>query len=200
MIAIAMVFFVHDPTPAQGSALFRTGADPMGGEPPVEIGMTLGRNSAAFGPGVIVQGNLGLLGLYGFAGRSSVSGYESGDGIRAHFSDRTLGFGIECRVLRAGRFRFGAFAQAAYYGSLVKASYQDGYGGSGEYEESDRNPLVTVGPEIDFRAARGVSVFLRPGKDFGKNFAATTAGGFSLNCGVRVGGMMILKGMKKLLP
>jgi hypothetical protein len=200
MIAIAMVFFARDPTSAQGSALFRTGADSMGGEPPVEVGVTLGRNSAAFGPGVIVQGNLAFFGLYGFAGRSSVSGYEIGDGIRAHFTDRTLGFGIECRVFRAGRFMFGAFAQAAYYGSFVKASYQDGYGGSGEYEESNRDPLVTVGPEIDYRATRGVSVFLRPGKDFGKNFAATTAGGFSINGGVRVGGMTILKSVKKLFP
>ncbi len=88
-----------------------------------------------------------------FAGRSSVSGYQTADGINADFSDRTLGLGNACRVIQAGRFTFGALAQAEYYGSWVNASYPDGFGKVVEHRDGDRDPLATVGPEIDYQAA-----------------------------------------------
>jgi hypothetical protein len=44
--------------------------------PPIEVGVLAGRDGVAFGPGIILQGNLGRLGLYGFAGTSSITGYQ----------------------------------------------------------------------------------------------------------------------------
>lgn len=72
-----------------------------------------------------------------------------------------------------------------------------------DYRASDRDPLVTVGPEIDYKIAKGIRIGIRPGKNFGKNFAAETAGGFSINIGVFIdtqsAGINIAKGFKKLL-
>jgi hypothetical protein len=34
--------------------------------PPIEIGVLAGRDGVTFGPGIILQGNLGRLGLYGW--------------------------------------------------------------------------------------------------------------------------------------
>ena len=59
--------------------------------PPIEIGVLAGRDGVAFGPGIILQGNLGRLGLYGFAGTSSITGYSTSDGVKANLRDRTLG-------------------------------------------------------------------------------------------------------------
>jgi len=123
------------------------------------------------------------VGLYGFAGRSSVNGYNAGQGITANFSDRTAGVGIEGQLirLRHGRFIVGVFGQAAYYGSEVKASVPDGSGGTFEYTSDDKEPLVTIGPEFEFIFLHGMATIVaRPGKDFGNTFAATTAGGFSI--------------------
>jgi len=52
-----------------------------------------------------------------------------------------------------------------------------------DYRASDRDPLVTVGPEIDYKIAKGVRIAVRPRKNFGKNFAVETGGGFSINIG-----------------
>jgi hypothetical protein len=197
IFVIATILSAGIPALEQRSTLFQSGGQETG-VPAVEVGILLGREGAAFGPQVLLQGNLGFLGLYGFAGRSSVSGYTSGDGIRADFSDRVLGFGIACRLLRISRFTLGAFSQAAYYGSHVKASYRDGSGVSTVYRESERNPLVTLGAEVDYRVMHGITIFFPPGKDFGKNFAATTAGGFSFNGGRRVSILIIAKGVGKI--
>jgi serine/threonine-protein kinase len=59
--------------------------------PPIEIGMLVGRDGVAFGPGILLQGNLRRLGLYGFAGTSSITGYSTSDGVMANLRDRTLG-------------------------------------------------------------------------------------------------------------
>jgi hypothetical protein len=167
--------------------------------PLFQAGTMIGRDGAAFGPGLVAEINpIRRLGLYGFAGTSSVRGYGAGNGITANFSDRTLGFGIECRVWNFGsRVTLGAFSQAAYYGSRVQASYPDGNGGTVLYSSSDRDPLVTIGPSFEFRVVRKVVVFIRPGKDFGDSFAATTAGGFSLNGGILVSVRDIAGGIKK---
>ena len=66
--------------------------------PPIEVGVLAGRDGVAFGPGIILQGNLGRLGLYGFAGTSSITGYSTSDGVKANLRDRTLGFGIQYRI------------------------------------------------------------------------------------------------------
>jgi hypothetical protein len=72
-----------------------------------------------------------------------------------------------------------------------------------DYRESDRDPLVTVGPEIDYLLAKGVRIAVRPGKNFGQNFAAETVGGLSINIGVLIdaqsAGIHIAKGLKKIL-
>src|SRR5260370_14507849 len=95
-------------------------------ERPIEVGVLTGRDGVAFGPGIILQGNLGRLGLYGFAGTSSITGYSTSDGVKANLRDRTLGFGIQCRIVRLGKhFAISAFAQAAYFGSHVHATYCD---------------------------------------------------------------------------
>jgi hypothetical protein len=175
------------------------------GPPPIEVGALVGRDGVTFGPGILLQGNLWRLGLYGFAGTSSISGYSTSDEVKANLHDRTLGFGVQYRIARINkRFTIGAFAQAAYYGSHVHATYFDpAYATNVEYRASDRDPLVTIGPEIDFKIVKGVRIAIRPGKNFGSNFAAETAGGFSINVGVLIdaqsAGIHIAKGFKKLL-
>ena len=169
-----------------GNGLVKTNplANPMKA-PLVECGVMAGRDGAAFGPGITCQANFNRFGFYGFAGQSSVNGYQTSDGITANFSDRTLGFGLDARILHLNRFVFGLFGQSAYYGSHVRATYFDSdYQMSVTYLASDRDPLITVGPEIRFLITKGISGIVRPGKDFGSNFAATTAGGFSINGGI----------------
>src|SRR5215469_3934789 len=130
-------------------------------KPPfIETGLLVGRDGAAFGPGVIVQFNYWRLGLYGFGGISSVSGYQAGDGVLADFYDRTLGFGIQGKIKSIGKFAFGAFAQAAYYGSHIHATYFDPVYAMKqvEYRQSDRDPLVSIGPEIDYEPVGGIRI------------------------------------------
>jgi len=173
--------------------------------PPIEVGVLAGRDGVAFGPGIILQGNLGRLGLYGFAGTSSITGYSTSDGVKANLRDRTLGFGIQYRILRIGKhFALSGFGQAAYFGSHVHATYFDpDLAVKVDYRESDRDPLVTVGPEIDYILAKGVRIAIRPEKNFGQNFAAETVGGLSINIGVLIdaqsAGVHIAKGFKKIL-
>ena len=173
--------------------------------PPIEVGVLVGRDGVAFGPGIILQGNLGRLGLYGFAGTSSITGYSTSDGVKADLRDRTLGFGIQYRILRMGKhFAISGFGQAAYFGSHVHATYFDpDLAVNVDYRDSDRDPLVTVGPEIDYMIAKGVRIAIRPGKNFGKNFAAETVGGLSINVGVLIdaqgAGIHIARGFKKLV-
>jgi hypothetical protein len=155
--------------------------------PILECGMLIGRDGAAFGPGLTCQANFKRFGFYGFAGQSNVNDYRTGDGITANLSDRTLGFGLDARIFHLNRFVFGIFGQAAYYGSRVQATYFDpDYQVTVTYRASDRDPLITVGPEIRLPIVNGISGIIRPGKDFGDNFAAMTAGGFSINAGVLV--------------
>ena len=174
-------------------------------EPHIEAGVLIGRDGVSFGPGAILQGTVGRVGLYGFAGTSSI-GYSSTNGVRANLRDRTLGFGIQYRVARLGRhFSIGAFSEAAYYGSHIQASYfEPVHKLTEEYRASDRDPLVTVGPEIDYKITEGLRIAMRPGKDFGENFAAQTAGGFSIKVGVLIdthdAGLHIARGFKKLVP
>jgi len=173
-------------------------ANPMRA-PMVECGVLVGRDGAAFGPGLTCQGNVKRLGFYIFAGQSKVNGYQTGDGVTANFSDRTLGFGIDARIFRLNRFVFGVFGQAAYYGSAVHATYFDpDYEVNVDYRTSDRDPLITVGPEIRFRIFKGISAMIRPGKDFGDNFAATTADGISINGGVLVDARVVGTGVMQL--
>ena len=173
--------------------------------PPIEVGVLVGRDGVAFGPGIILQGNLGRLGLYGFAGTSSITGYSTSDGVKANLRDRTLGFGIQYRILRMGKhFAISGFGQAAYFGSHVHATYFDpDLAVNVDYRASDRDPLVTVGPEIDYMIAKGVRIAVRPGKNFGKSFAAETVGGLSINIGVLIdaqsAGIHMAKGFKKVL-
>jgi hypothetical protein len=172
--------------------------------PAIEVGILGGRDGVSFGPGVVLQGNLGLLGLYGFAGTSSMSDTTS-EGIRANLRDHTLGFGIQYRVAHIGRhFTIGVFGQSAYYGSHVHATYFDpAHVEHVVYHASDRDPLVTIGPEIDYRISKGVRIAVRPGKHFGENLAAQTAGGFSIDIGVLIdaqrAGINIAKQFKKLI-
>ena len=58
--------------------------------PTVMIGGIAGRDGAAFGPGLILEFHpnwrkFRRIGFYGFAGRSSVYGYMTGDGIKADY-------------------------------------------------------------------------------------------------------------------
>lgn len=162
----------------------------------VEIGGMGGRDGASLGPSILLQGNVGPVELFGFAGRSSISNYNAGEGVKASLSDRTLGFGVACRVVRVGRkIYLGLFGEAAYYGSQVRASYFDpNYGVQVQYRASNKDPLITIGPELNWRVTRRVSVFVRPGRDFGDNLAASTAKGFSINGGVKVDAGVVAKG------
>ena len=168
--------------------------------PLFRVGVAIGRDGSAFGPGVIIEGNpIERFGVYAFAGTSRVNGYDAGDGIKANFHDRTFGFGLEVRVYRFGRMTLGGFGQAAYYGSHVHASYPDGEGGFADYFESDRDPLVTIGPQLEFSGPGGIDFFVRPGKDFGSNFAAETVGGFSLNGGILFDPLQAFQKLRKAL-
>ena len=91
----------------------------------------------------------------------------------------------------------------SYYGSHIHATYFDSNQTVNvEYRASARDPLVTIGPEIDYKLAKGVRIAVRPGKHFGDNFAAQTAGGFSIDIGVLIdtqnAGIQITKAVKKL--
>lgn len=182
------------------NALFSTGISPIAQTPFFRGGVLLGRDGAAFGPGFMLEINprwrlIRGFGFYGFAGDSSVTNYNAGGGVKADFSDRTFGFGIEYRVLTVGsRFTIGSFWQAAYYGSKIKASYFDpGFDGTVQYRASDREPLVTIGPQVEISLLKGITAIIRPGKDFGNSFAAKTAGGFSITCGVEADLVKIVK-------
>ena len=170
--------------------------------PAIEAGVLAGRDGVAFGPGILLQGNLQRLGLYGLAGTSSI--HSTSDGVKVNLRDRTLGFGVQYRIASVGRhFSIGAFGQAAYYGSHIHATYFDSNQTVNvEYRASARDPLVTIGPEIDYKLAKGVRIAVRPGKHFGDNFAAQTAGGFSIDIGVLIdtqnAGIQITKAVKKL--
>lgn len=136
-------------------------------------------------------------GIYGFAGQSSVNGYKA-QGAIASFSDGTYGVGTVYRAAHWRRFTFGGFVQADYYGSKVRATYFDEqYQTTVMYRQSNRDPLVTIGPEIDYRLGKGVSFLMRPGKDFGKSLAATTFGGFSIYGGVLFDAQGIARGTAK---
>jgi hypothetical protein len=130
---------------------------------------------------------------------------HTSDGVKANLRDHTLGFGLEYRIVHISkRFTFGVFGQSAYYGSHVHATYFDpAQVVHVDYRASDRDPLVTIGPEMDCKIASGVRIAIRPGKNFGENFAAQTAGGFSINIGVVIdtqrAGTEIAKRFKKLL-
>src|SRR5215469_12219355 len=117
-------------------------------QPSIEAGILIGRDGVTFGPGLLLQGNLGRLGLYGFAGTSSISNYSASDGVKASLRDRTLGFGIQYRIARISRrFALAAFGEASYYGSHIHATYFDpSTTVHVEYRASDRDPLVTIGP------------------------------------------------------
>ena len=173
--------------------------------PSIEVGVLAGRDGVAIGPGILLQGNLRRLGLYGFAGTSSITGYSTSEGVKASLRDRTLGFGVQYRIVRIGKhFAISGFGQAAYFGSHVHATYFDpDQAVNVDYRASDRDPLVTVGPEIDYLLAKGVRIAVRPGKNFGKNFAAETVGGLSINIGVLIdaqsAGVHIAKGFRKFL-
>lgn len=179
--------------------------------PVVEIGVLAGRDGVALGPSL----NLGLnpfgrkdsflrgLGFYAYAGVSSISGYKNGDGVTANLTDRTLGVGVDYRAISYRHLTLGAFAQAAYYGSKVHAHYFDpDYGTTVQYRDSEKDPIITVGPEIRYGITPGITLFVRPGMDFGGSFASTTAGGFSANGGglfdLRPFGKVIAKGFHKL--
>ncbi len=172
--------------------------------PAIEAGMMAGRDGVSFGPGILLQGNLLRLGLYGFAGTSSLTSNSVRDGVKASLRDRTLGFGVQYRIARIGRrFTIGAFGQAAYYGSHIHATYfVPGQAVQLDYRASDRDPLVTVGPELDYQVMRRIRLAVRPGKNFGNDFAAQTAGGVSINVGVLVdtqrAGLTIARSFKKL--
>ena len=173
--------------------------------PPIEAGVLVGRDGVALGPGILLQGNLRRLGLYGFAGISSISGYSASGGVKANLRDRTLGFGVQYRIARLGKhFAISGFGQAAYYGSHVHATYFDpDHAVNVDYRASDRDPLVTVGPEIDYSIVKGVRIAFRSGRNFGRNFAAEDFGGLSVNIGVLIdtqsAGIHIAKGLKKFL-
>ncbi len=62
VIATAVIDFGLNPASGQASALLRTGAARGVAEPSVEVGVLVGRDGAAFGPGVLLQGNLGFVG------------------------------------------------------------------------------------------------------------------------------------------
>lgn len=162
------------------------------------FGTMIGRDGAAFGPGILLEFNpFSRLGFYGFAGQSSINGYGAGNGIVANFSDRTLGFGVVYRAFRFSRITVGGFTQADYYGDKIHASYPDGSGGTIQYRDSDKYPLVTIGPDIEIGVSKYIVAFIRPGKDFGPSIAAQTVHGFSINGGIEIGASGILKALKR---
>jgi hypothetical protein len=170
----------------------------------LRIGAMVGRDGAALGPGFMLEMNpqrklFRGLGFYGFAGLSSIKNYNGGNGVQANFSDHTIGFGVEYRLLHIGqRFTIGSFGQAAYYSSRVVASYFDSdLGGMVQYRDSDKGTLVTIGPQVEIEVAKGITAFVRLGKGFGDNVAATTVGGFSMNTGVLVSSDVVGKSFEK---
>ena len=92
----------------------------------------------------------------------------------------------DARPWRFGRFRLGGFVQATYTGDRTSASFPDGYGGVGHYFSSENGPLVTAGPDVQYRLAGGLWLVVRVGRNWGDGLAARTAGGFSANAGVLV--------------
>jgi hypothetical protein len=160
----------------------------------IETGVLVGRDGAALGPSVMVEGHpcwaksilFQKVGVYAYAGTSSVSGYQD-QGATANFSDRTLGIGVDWLALHFWGFSLGPFYQIAYYGSKVHATYVDPqYGVTVNYRSTDKGPLMTLGVDIEHRIWNGGTAFGRFGRDFGDNFATDNAGGFSVNGGVKI--------------
>ena len=163
--------------------LFRVGA--LGGRGGVALGLQ------GYGEFNLFQN----LGIYGMAGRSRVSGYQTTDPqvgpLVAQEKDFTACLGFLGRSPAVKRtFHFGGFAQACYLKSGVKANYTvnipdpEAVGGfdhlSGGYEENERNPLVTLGGQVELSPRHGPSYLFRIGKNFGDNYAANNGKGFYL--------------------
>ena len=152
----------------------------------VRCGGLYGRSGVALGPSAYCEVNpFPWFGAYPTVGKSQVDGYVT-RGIVAGVRGLSAGVGVVMRPLHVGHFRFGAFAQATYSGDHIRASVPNpATGATDTVYESDRNPLVTIGPDIEWRIPHTeLWVLVRPGKNFGDGLAAGTAGGFSINAGI----------------
>jgi hypothetical protein len=136
--------------------------------------------------------------MYGIVGKSRVDGYQT-QGVVAGIKNLSAGIGFVSRPWRFHRFLVGGFVQATYSGSRTHALEPDVSGAIMQYNEFDRDPLVTIGPDVEYLIPRTpLWVVVRPGKNFGAGLAANTAGGFSLNIGVLIDPIKIKQYAKKL--
>lgn len=163
--------------------------------PLLRCGAFVGRSGVAFGPSISCDANpFSWIGAYWFIGRSSIDGYQT-QGVSADEANRTAGVGIVARPFAVKSFRFGAFAQAGYSGSHTQAFVADQL----VYQASNKDPLITVGPDIEYRIPHGPWLVVRLGRNFGDQLASGTAGGFSVNGGVMFDPVPALKGIGKKL-
>lgn len=169
------------------------GKDHTNKVPLVRCAPLFGRGGTAFGETGYCEVNpASWFGVGVLAGRSGVRGYED-QGATANMHDFSSGLVLIVRYPKEiKRFRFGIFGQAAYNGSHVRATYEgqsvDPATGNivqvqGLFLESDRDPVTTVGANIEYRVPRGPEILFRIGRNLGDGLSSTTAGGFYLSAG-----------------
>jgi hypothetical protein len=166
-----------------------------------------GRGGTAFGETGYCEANpASWFGVGVLAGRSGIRGYQD-QGATANMHDFSSGLVLVIRYPKEiKRFRFGVFVQAAYNGSHVKATYQDSYvdqnGNTvqvmGSYRQSDRDPVTTLGANIEYRVPHGPWMLFRVGKNLGDGLSSTTAGGFYVSAGPMVDPLAITKSVGHL--
>jgi hypothetical protein len=175
-------------------------------KPPIfTIAGLWGRSGAA--SGVRIEGDvypfrsgprlLRWVSLGGDLGSSGISGYQQ-EGATATLRDHLIGAVASDRIARLGRFTFLASVEVDYYGDKVLALYSDGYGDIIPYRDSNKAPLVTLGPILDIRLWAGLSAELRFGKNLGTPFPATTFDGVTMTWGLRMDGDRIIGAFKKI--
>ena len=174
----------------------------------LRVAPLFGRGGVAISQAVYFEVNpVPWFGAGVMAGRSGVSGYQD-QGATTDASDFSSGIVLVGRFPKAIKhFRFGGFVQSVYNGSHVSAQYSDTYpdgnGGfvnvQGNYYASDRDPIVTVGANVEYYIPHGPPLLIRVGRNFGDGLAANTAGGFYFVVGPMVDPTPFFKKSGKLL-
>jgi len=145
-----------------------------------------GRPGVAIGPTFYTEVNpASWMGAYALVGDSKISGYKT-QGVDAHAKDLSAGMGFVVRAPQIKRMRFGGFFQTQYADTDVGASFPNGSGGIATYRQSSHACLMSAGMHFEVRTVHGVSLVIRPGRDFIGGLAASQGGGFYFAAGLVV--------------
>jgi len=175
--------------------------------PLFRIAPLVGRGGSAFSQtGYVEMNPASWFGIGMLVGRSGISGYQD-QGANANLHDFFTDLVLVGRYPKeVHRFRFGAFIQAGYVGTHIKATYEDSYVNAagntvsfqGIYRQSNRDSVVTLGPNIEYRIPHGPTMLIRAGRNFGDSISANTAHAFYLAVGPTTDPVQLGKGVGHL--